>query len=875
MAVSLNPFIFRSGWAENLHFCLQKNGSETIRFKNPPKKFKKMVLFSSLNELKQFVVKVEKEVSLVLCRPGMGLINQAFVTKGIKHNKRSRAMKITRLLTVAAALFIATMQAQSATVAYWDFENSTETGTTPTDGQPFCSADSGGAFGSMDSVGGITMYGWAVWAGPEFTSDNLFYNGFAADFLDSNRDGYVWDTALTLWQPTNWTVECAVKLDDTGGWKGFIGKRGSSHGKAESDFYLQKEGDTVLTTNDHFRLRFQTLAGEDALVDATNVVIEAGQWYGVAAVSDGLNAYLYVDANDGAGYQLGGTYTYTNAPVSNVLSVASGDWIFGCGWYNGGLVDHLNGQMDNIRFSDSALTPGEMLPVPVDPFVITVSPTVTSSDTSQTIEATIVDLDSEFTSAALSLDGSVVANNNTPSGTTNVVSYEATMSIGTHTGSVVIVGANPSITLTNSWTFEISQPPWDSITTSPTGVVLGDSQTLEAVILENFSIVDGATTLYLDGVDTGATINRSLAPTSTISFAATGLSHGVHTGKVVVVGDPSGLETNEWTFTTLVESTIPTALVHHWDFDDGSGSTVADLIGSANGTIIGTNHAWIAGGLDLFGGGGSQDWNPGGATNGIGSYVDLPNGIISSLGNAVTFEVTYISETTNGWWQRVYDFGESTGGENYSMPWVGSPYEGGGKYVFLTPWAGNGTRLAVSTNSPPGEVSPLQSGDQNVGNLTHVVWVYDADGKMAKLYQNGVLVDSQLAVNWPLSNLNDVNNWLGRAQYGDDLFNGKLYDMRIYNGIMTAAEVAVRYDEESSVGPTVDPDIESIVMSAGSALLTWTSESGVTYTIMSKTALTDPTWTTNKSGIASAGDGTTSDSVTATADAEFYQIKGE
>ena len=31
------------------------------------------------------------------------------------------------------------------------------------------------------------------------------------------------------------------------------------------------------------------------------------------------------------------------------------NWTFGRGWYNGGFVDHIDGRMDNIRFSDVAL----------------------------------------------------------------------------------------------------------------------------------------------------------------------------------------------------------------------------------------------------------------------------------------------------------------------------------------------------------------------------------------------------------------------------------------------------------------------------------------------------------------------------------------
>lgn len=60
----------------------------------------------------------------------------------------------------------------------------------------------------------------------------------------------------------------------------------------------------------------------------------------------------------------------------------------------------------------------------------------------------------------------------------------------------------------------------------------------------------------------------------------------------------------------------------------------------------------------------------------------------------------------------------------------------------------------------------------------------------------------------------------------------------------------------------LDPfTVVSIAVSGGTATLTWESEAGATYTILSKTRLTDASWSTAKDGISSTGDTTTSDSV--------------
>jgi hypothetical protein len=59
-------------------------------------------------------------------------------------------------------------------------------------------------------------------------------------------------------------------------------------------------------------------------------------------------------------------------------------------------------------------------------------------------------------------------------------------------------------------------------------------------------------------------------------------------------------------------------------------------------------------------------------------YVDLPNGLVSTLGTQATFMAWFTWKETNtgNTWQRVFDFGNSTGGENV----VGT----GNNYIMLT-----------------------------------------------------------------------------------------------------------------------------------------------------------------------------------------------
>lgn len=497
------------------------------------------------------------------------------------------------------------------------------------------------------------------------------------------------------------------------------------------------------------------------------------------------------------------------------------------------------------------------------------TPTDPVASSSAWLEATIVDGVETFSSAILYLNDNPVATNDTPVGATNVVNYSATGLIAGTNGcrvDVYSVESASEIAQSYSWSFEVI--PFEITSTTPTGWFTNGNVALEVVISDGASIVSNTTTLYIDDVDTGAVIDRSLAPTSTIAYAASGLSHGIHTGRVVVVGHPAGLETAEWTFSVVLEDSISTNLVHHWDFEEGSGTNVADLVGGSawNGSIFGTNHAWVSGGLDLLGGLSSGDWDPTSTnTSGRGSYVDLPNGLASSLPNAVTFEMTYSVAST---WPNLYlwSFGTSGGGEgvaDYGTSACALSTSGGGGYSRIFLWDG--------TNPDHVSMSDNKTASERIDTLTHLVWVFDADGTMSKLYVNGELVNAQIAGNWPLSNMLDVNNWLGRSQWGGDgMWAGKLYDFRIYGGIMTESVVADRYN---ALVLSESPYITSISVNGADVVLSWTAQDAGAYSILRKTSLGALNWSTVVSNLPS-GDLTTN--VTASgADQEFYMIKGE
>jgi hypothetical protein len=135
------------------------------------------------------------------------------------------------------------------------------------------------------------------------------------------------------------------------------------------------------------------------------------------------------------------------------------------------------------------------------------------------------------------------------------------------------------------------------------------------------------------------------------------------------------------------------------------------------------------------------------------------------------------------------------------------------------------------TNHPAsnaGEPSAGITGPFPVGSEQHVVASYNhsqtkggsTNGTM-HLYLNGSEVaSSDIHADMDINTLDDVNNWLGRSQWNDQLFAGSFNEFRVYDAALGAGEVSRSY----AAGPdqlTVVPEpgaIALLVLAGASAL---------------------------------------------------------
>ncbi|RIK74424.1 MAG: hypothetical protein DCC68_23080 [Planctomycetota bacterium] len=258
---------------------------------------------------------------------------------------------------------------------------------------------------------------------------------------------------------------------------------------------------------------------------------------------------------------------------------------------------------------------------------------------------------------------------------------------------------------------------------------------------------------------------------------------------------------------------------HRYEFNGNAD----DSIGGAHGTLsnpqgLATYHDGL---LDL-----RNANNNVASTNAAtqGAYVDLPNGIISSLGNQATFEF-WINVETNYNWDRVFDFGRSDVGEDNS---------GGGpnsEYIFATTMNGASQTLRVahrSENEPPaagyGEniVDAFGRLSTNVDHQLVVVW--DEVAGMQTVYLDGQALDvasSPIRSTITLAAMQDLNNWLGRSQWPDPMFDGTYDEVRIYDYALSPDQVLGNYQAGPNVVNVVpEPSTLSLAaLGAGLAVL--------------------------------------------------------
>jgi hypothetical protein len=219
---------------------------------------------------------------------------------------------------------------------------------------------------------------------------------------------------------------------------------------------------------------------------------------------------------------------------------------------------------------------------------------------------------------------------------------------------------------------------------------------------------------------------------------------------------------------TDLDQPPPGSLVHRYSLD-GTGAVAIDSISGDDGEIVGT----------MLNGDGTVTMK-----GDSRQYIDLPNGIISSLTDVTV--VTWVTWGDGAAYQRIFDFGSSSSGSGEGLGTTGR------SYMAVMPKTGFADQAKPGLGGEikvPGLPTVTLASTETMKNRTAMVGFVFRGGVSASLYIEDRLLATQATAITP-GDINDVNNWIGQSQYQDNPFyQGGYQEFRIYNVALDACQL--------------------------------------------------------------------------------------
>ena len=244
---------------------------------------------------------------------------------------------------------------------------------------------------------------------------------------------------------------------------------------------------------------------------------------------------------------------------------------------------------------------------------------------------------------------------------------------------------------------------------------------------------------------------------------------------------------------SVASASAQTGLVAAYSFNEGAGTTVADLSGNGNtGTVSGTT--WTTAGKY----GGALSFN------GTSALVTIPDAASLRLTSAMTLEAwVNPSAVTSAWRDVIYKANDNyyleATSSNASRPSVGGTFAGSGANIYGT------AALTAST-------------------WAHLAATYD--GATLRLYVNGTQVSSVARTGALATSTNPLQIG-GDSLYGQ-FFQGLIDEIRVYNVALTAAQVQA--DMNAPLGGGTPPPSDLTLSKTHAGNFTQ-GQAGATYTL--------------------------------------------
>jgi hypothetical protein len=318
---------------------------------------------------------------------------------------------------------------------------------------------------------------------------------------------------------------------------------------------------------------------------------------------------------------------------------------------------------------------------------------------------------------------------------------------------------------------------------SPAGSINMDAWQHVAVVYDDSSDANDPV-LYIDGIP--QTLTELYTPSGT-SGSDAGIDLNIGNRSISTARTFDGILDDVRIYDRMLDATeiaelanaANTGPVAHWKMDETSGPTAVDAEGGHDGTLVGDLN-WGSGQVDgalLF--------------DGLDDRVNVPHNDALSLTNAFTLS-TWINSYTLSGYDLVLNKGTSGNNQNY---WFGT-LDDEITFGFYT-----GTWREFNTSS----VNLQQN------TWYHIAATFDDASDEVRLYLDGSEVLSTTTTVSPTPNTEDLQ--IGRSQHGE-YWGGKLDDIRIYDRVLSAAEVADLASPGGGGSPPAGPVFEEFTEAA-------------------------------------------------------------
>jgi hypothetical protein len=485
---------------------------------------------------------------------------------------------------------------------------------------------------------------------------------------------------------------------------------------------------------------------------------------------------VYNDTSDLITLYLNGVQSGTVAHTTDFA--AYGDFAAGQGWFSGAANEFLAGRVDEVRAYPRALTAAQVTQLYGNPMV-RYEFTGNANDTSGSANNGTATGAPSYASNYLTLNGTsqYVQSATPPVRTDDSFTISARVYADVATGAHTIASA-PG-TSSNAFTLRSNGTTWQFLATNTDGgaTVTTISATPVATaawvtVAGVYSDPDNELRLYVNGV------LQDTATKTTDWHSTNGLLVGRNQIATADYFDGRLDDVRVWDhpLTSTDLATLPSldpTLTSHHEFDEGAGSTTADISGNAKTVTFTGGYSWNSTGRN----GNSVTLN---GSTGFGASA----GQVLNTANSYTVAAWVRLTAVDGPHHTIL----SQDGANISAFFLKHTDEGDiNKWRFVT--EGSDATPAASDEQATSTSTAV------AGEWTHVAGVYDDPNNVIKIYVNGVMEESVASTSEFASTGSLI---VGGGRYGTggrvDHFPGSIDEVRTYNQALSDAEMTALFN---------------------------------------------------------------------------------